>query len=442
MTSAIQIDFAAIAGTDSDRIPQGAADAALSKISTVQELEAFSCRASLDDANLASVREVARLQLDAIRKDPRQLSQLGKSSLDGVNRTVDRMIAEQGKLEIPEVERITKEMSKAVSKFRKKYKDSDPRTLQVLDQFANFLKGIVSAGGQFFEQLRIDSLSAVERLDRVAGKIEEHMGILDRNVRMSLELYNENEAAISQLIGVIAVMEQLLEDMQRDAETKRAELAAIPQNNSVARREKEEELTVVVEMIEKLDIRRSEYVQRLTLAWASAPQLRNLAKVSDSLHARLQLLVQITIPAMKQTIAMWGQILQAEEAGHVIAAVNAAHNDAVTEYAGAASKSIPALARLAQQPSTSPEAMLAMADSVVAQHQGILAAMEEGKRLRAELDDTAVKSFRIINDSTKNYTDTVVQLFTVAKRPLELEAAPALPEAILAYTGQQQPVAA
>ena len=435
-TEGLSIDFAAIAGEDKSS-PKGAADNVLERVDLTQPLEKFSCRDSLNEAQRGNLHQVALGVADGFKQDRTKLSSFGDTALDDLNQTVTHILEQQGNLRIPEVERITKEMSKTVADFRRKYKNSDPRLLNALEKFADSIAGIFKAGRQFFDELYIDSQTAVKRLDGVAAQLVKNKFALDRNVLLCDELYAKNEKSMVTLIGVIAIQEEVLEILGTEAQQAKTYIDSLPKGQSVARRDKEEALTTLLELIQELESRRSEFVSRLFVAWSTAPQIRNLRKVSNSLSQRLHLLVVLTIPTMKLTIAQWGMLLQIEEAGKATLAVSEANNDALQEYALATGEAIPRLALLAETPSITPATIIALADSVEAQNEGIITAVKEGQRLRAELDSTVVKAVRTMNASGEKTQRELISLLTQAKQPIALEASPEIPEAVLEYDQQQ-----
>lgn len=436
------IDFAAIAGAETSA-PAGASESALVKVDLNKPLEQFSCRTALSATERMQLEAASAQLLVLFKKDRAQLSAFGDGALDDLNATVAHILREQGKLRIPEVEKMTKEMAFVIKDFRRKYRNDDPKLLEALEKFADSVKGIFRAGKDFFDRLYIDSQSAVERLDGVAKKLIEHKGVLDRNVFLADELYEKNEVALLKLQGVIALMEQILELMHAEAVTKKQELDSMPAGQSPERRKKEEELNLHLEMIEELEVRRSEFVQRLFVGFSTAPQIRNLRKVSNSLSQRLQLLVSLTIPTMKLTIAQWGMMLQMDKAGKAIETVNDLNNDVLQGYAQATGEAIPRLALLSQTPSTTPTTIMVLAESIQTQHEGMVHAIEEGQRMRAELDHTVVQAIDLMSKSGTKYQTRVIELVgrTQHSKPLELEAAPEIPEVVVEYA-QTQGVAA
>ena len=193
----------------------------------------------------------------------------------------------------------------------------------------------------------------------------------------------------------------------------------------------------MLDLISRLETRRSEFVSRLTVAWSTSPQVRNLGKVSGSLAERLRLLIDLTIPVMKLTIGQWAMQMNAKNAGDAMEAVTDATNDMLQEYAKESAQAISDLALLSQTPSIKPETLLVIAESIETQNDGIVKAAAEGQRLRAELDDTAIKVVRRIDASDKKRQQSLIELVTTAKRPLELEPSPEIPVEVLAYEGQK-----
>lgn len=433
----LSIDFAAIAGEDSSA-PKSAAESILDNIDPHKSLEEFSCRAELPEHQLVEVRKYSKNLLASFKEDRSKLSNFGDGSLAGLNAVVSQMLKEQGNLRIPDVERITKEMAKTVSNFRKKYKNADPKMTEALERFADSIAGIFLAGQSFFGGLYIDSQSAVKRLDGVAGKLEEHGTTLRRNVYFCDEIYAQNSKGITTLIGTVAIMEQLLDDMHADATLVKNEIDGLGTTDGATKRKKQEELELLIEMIEELATRRSEFVQRLYIGYTTAKQIRNLRKVSNSMDQRIHLLIELTIPVMKLTIGQWGLQIQASDAQKGSQAVIDATNDALQEYAESSATTIKEIALFTQTPTLLPATIIALADSVVAQNEGLLAAAKEGYRLRAELDDTMVKYVRIMDASQRNYEAEVIKMVTQAKKPLALEATPALPDVVKQYDLQQQ----
>lgn len=427
-TEVDQIDFGAIAGRKEP--PKGAFDTKLAVAATGKDFQTLSFRSILNPDQLVTVRNIAKERYPEMLADRSQLAEFGSESLDGVNACVERMLAQQRDIKIPEVNLITREMNDAVRGFQRKW---DPKSVEVAEKFAGigrFMSGLFGQGKTLLEDLYFDSKTVEERLDKIAAKLVERKRQLDANVALCDQLYLQNEAAIKQLVGVIAILEQIREESLAHAEALRQEAEGLPAG-SQQRRDKEEELRNVTEFLDDINIQTNEFIQRLYVAWTTSPQIRNIRKISYGLSQRLRLLVKQTIPVLKQTVAVWGSLLQAEEAGKVVSAINDANNDALQQLSAAAADAVPRIAGIVQAPSTTPETIMAVAASIIAQNEGIEKAAQQGELQRAAVVDAIVTASRSINESGAQLNDTLITLVNKANQPLELPAAPEVPKEVL-----------
>ena len=86
---------------------------------------------------------------------------------------------------------------------------------------------------------------------------------------------------------------------------------------------------------------RAEFQQRLFVAWSTSPQIRNIRSLHYGLGQRLALLVNLTIPTMKLTIAQWGLLMQAQQAAGLQQAVADGANEVLSAYASASGRAVP-----------------------------------------------------------------------------------------------------
>ena len=167
---------------------------------------------------------------------------------------------------------------------------------------------------------------------------------------MCNQLYAANETAVTNLVVTIAAMEFVLDDAQ-------AEAAAIVIDDSApdARTKREQRDTMTNEFIPALMSRIGEFKQRLFVAYATAPQIRNIRMVSYGLGQRLALLITLTIPVFELTVVEWVTVQQAAQAADAQKAVSDATETAMQGFAEATAEAIPQIAQTIQTPSLSPE---------------------------------------------------------------------------------------
>ena len=97
------------------------------------------------------------------------------------------------------------------------------------------------------------------------------------------------------------------------------------------------------------------------------------------------------------------------KSGVVADAIVNANNAALQMLAETSKEVIPQMERIAQSPTVAVESVTKLAESLVAQNQGIVAAIELGRQKRAQLETTIVKSAEMINDSVKLRDEKIVQ---------------------------------
>lgn len=429
----LSIDFGAITGADEGS--SGPASSMLDRVdvSSPTGLKHFSARSSLSEAQLDQVRAIAQKKLPGMLDDRNELSDFGLPALDGVNGSVQKISATQRELEMPEVEAIVTDMEKSLRNFGRKYNPADPKMVEAFDNIRKFMDGVADffrLGKDLLQDLYNDSLSVEVRLDKCAAKLVKHREAMKRNVFLCDELYDQNEKAITQLTGVIAVMEQIHDDAHDRAQQLTAQAQALPKGNP-ERRRLEEQATNTTEFVQDVDMRISEFIQRLFVAYAMSPLVRNIRRVSYGLEQRISLLINLTIPVMKQTVATWGLMLQAKQAGEVGTAAANANDRALSQLAQASGQAIPEIARAVFVPSTRPETMMELAQSVVSQNNGIVAAAEEFYTQKARVEDAMVRGVAIMHDSGEETNAKIIDLVSAARAPIAELPAPEVPDQIL-----------
>lgn len=147
-----------------------------------------------------------------------------------------------------------------------------------------------------------------------------------------------------------------------------------------------EKLARVTEVANILEQQDSEYMSRLYVAWTTTPQMRNLVKVSSDMKQRLGMLRRNTIPTMKLSIAQLGILQQSIKSSQTADAIVNANNAALQMLADTSKEAIPMMERTAQNPTLSVASVTKLAESLVAQNNGIIAAIDEGRQKRRELE--------------------------------------------------------
>ncbi|NUO58899.1 MAG: hypothetical protein HOV78_19740 [Hamadaea sp.] len=420
----LAIDFGSITGGPAEPAV-GPADQAITTLVASGEPKQLVCAELLTPAQREQAAALAQQLYPQMLADTDKLATFGSGAIDGVNAQVSRIFREVGPVKIPELTAIMHEINDRMREFRHKYDPTDPKLRETFDKFMDAVKGIFRKGRDLVEMLFEEARSVEQQLDRIAGTLVEKQHQLKRNVVLCDELYRANEAAIGQLVGAIAVME-----LVRDLAVAEARSIVIDPND-VDKRDKEERLSRVTEFVQAIEVRINEYQQRLFVAWSTSPQVRNIRLLNYGLGQRLALLVNLTIPTMKLTIAQWGLLLQANQAAQMQQAVADGANEVLSAYASASGEAVPEIARIIQTPTVRPETILEVAASIDAQAKGIEEAVRFGQQARAEVVTAIVTAQESMSASSQQLSRSVVELVTKARKPLELPAAPEIPASVI-----------
>ncbi|HER6475744.1 TPA: toxic anion resistance protein [Streptococcus pyogenes] len=343
--------------------------------------------------------------VDTFLADQNALLDFGQSAVEGVNATVNHILAEQKKLQIPQVDDLLKSTNRELNGFIAKYKDATPVDL---DKKPNFLQKLFKQSRDTLQELYFDSQNIEQKMDSMAAAVVKQEDTLARNIVSAELLIEDNTKSIEHLVGVIAFIEasqkeasQRTAALQKDLKTKDS---ATPDYQIKA-----DLLARTTEVINTLEQQHTEYLSRLYVAWATTPQMRNLVKVSSDMRQKLGMLRRNTIPTMKLSIAQLGMMQQSVKSGMTADAIVNANNAALQMLAETSKEAIPALEQSAQRPTLSMKSVTSLAESLVAQNNGIIAAIDHGRKERAQLESAIIRSAETINDSVKLRDQNIVQ---------------------------------
>ncbi|HEQ2758076.1 TPA: toxic anion resistance protein [Streptococcus pyogenes] len=343
--------------------------------------------------------------VDTFLADQNALLDFGQSAVEGVNATVNHILAEQKKLQIPQVDDLLKSTNRELNGFIAKYKDATPVDL---DKKPNFLQKLFKQSRDTLQEFYFDSQNIEQKMDSMAAAVVKQEDTLARNIVSAELLIEDNTKSIEHLVGVIAFIEasqkeasQRAAALQKDLKTKDS---ATPDYQIKA-----DLLARTTEVINTLEQQHTEYLSRLYVSWATTPQMRNLVKVSSDMRQKLGMLRRNTIPTMKLSIAQLGMMQQSVKSGMTADAIINANNAALQMLAETSKEAIPALEQSAQNPTLSMKSVTSLAESLVAQNNGIIAAIDHGRKERAQLESAIIRSAETINDSVKLRDQNIVQ---------------------------------
>ncbi|MCU0081635.1 toxic anion resistance protein [Streptococcus danieliae] len=352
-----------------------------------------------------AIQERTPQLVDQFLEDKNSLLDFGQDAVENVNITVNKILSEQKKLEIPQVDEILTQTNRELNGFVAKYKDAKPADLE---QKPNFLQKLFRQGKNNLQEFYFDSQNIEKKMDSMAAAVVTQEEVLARNIVSAEMLIEDNTNSIENLVGVIAFIESSQKEAGDRAFQLQQEVANLDPA-SIDYQVKSDQLAHTTEVVNMLEIQHTEYISRLYVAWATTPQMRNLVKVSTDMRQKLGMLRRNTIPTMKLSIAQLGILQQSVRSGMTADAITNANNAALELLAETSKEAIPALERTAQNPTMSVQAVTKLAESLVVQNQQIIQAIEEGRSKRAQLEQTIVESANSINDSVKLRDKTIIQ---------------------------------
>lgn len=343
--------------------------------------------------------------VDTFLADQNALLDFGQSAVEGVNATVNHILAEQKKLQIPQVDDLLKSTNRELNGFIAKYKDVTPADLE---KKPNLIQKLFKQSRDTLQEFYFDSQNIEQKMDGMAAAVVKQEDTLARNIVSAELLIEDNTKSIENLVGVIAFIEASQKEATTRALTLQQKLATL--DSATPEYQVQTDLLArTTEVINTLEQQHTEYLSRLYVAWATTPQMRNLVKVSSDMRQKLGMLRRNTIPTMKLSIAQLGMMQQSVKSGMTADAIVNANNAALQMLAETSKEAIPALEQSAQNPTLSMKSVTSLAESLVAQNNGIIAAIDQGRKERVQLESVIVKSAETINDSVKLRDQKIVQ---------------------------------
>ncbi|HEL2505608.1 TPA: toxic anion resistance protein [Streptococcus suis] len=354
--------------------------------------------AQLTPEQQTGIRAKAPQLVDNFLANQNALLDFGKEAVEEVNATVNHILSEQKKIEIPQVDELLANTNRELNGFVAKYKDIS--TTAELEKKPGFFQRLFKQTKNDLQEFYFDSQTIEKKMDSMAASVVKQEEVLARNIVSAELLIENNTKSIENLVGVIAFIEATGQEAAERAKLAQENLATLVPT-TVDYQVASEKLARVTEVANILEQQHSEYMSRLYVAWTTTPQMRNLVKVSSDMKQRLGMLRRNTIPTMKLSIAQLGILQQSIKSSQTADAIVNANNAALQMLADTSKEAISMMERTAQNPTLSVASVTKLAESLVAQNNGIIAAIDEGRQKRRELEAAIVRSAETINDSVK-----------------------------------------
>lgn len=336
--------------------------------------------------------------VDSFVDNQNSLLDFGKEAVEAVNKTVNHILKEQKNIQIPQVDELLLNTNRELNGFVAKYKNVGEAA--DLEKKPNLLQKLFKQSKTTLQDFYFEAQSIENRMDGLAASVAKNEDTLSRNIISAELLIEENTNSIENLVGVIAFVEASGREASQRADQLQQELALLD-STSVDYQVKNEQMMRMTEVVNSLEQQRTEYISRLYVAWATTPQMRNLVKVSSDMKQKLGMIRRNTIPTMKLSIAQLGMLQQSVKAEVTADAIINANNAALQMLAETSKEAIPRMEATAQRPTMAIETVTKLAESLVAQNEGIIQAITNGRAQRQQLEQAIVQSAQTINDSVR-----------------------------------------
>ncbi|MDO4635094.1 MAG: toxic anion resistance protein [Streptococcus sp.] len=373
--------------------------------SDTSQSDKVSFLAKLTPAQQEAIAAKTPALVDGFISDQNSLLDFGQNAVEKVNATVNHILVEQKKLEIPQVDDLLKNTNRELNGFISKYKEAGPAELE---KKPNLFQKLFKQSKNTLQEFYFESQSLEQKMDGMAATLVKQEESLARNIVSAEMLIEDNTKSIENLVGVIAFLESAQKEAVKRANALQTKIASI-ESTSPEYQIESNHLARMTEVINTLEQQHTEYMSRLYVAWTTTPQMRNMVKVSSDMRQKLGMLRRNTIPTLKLSIAQLGILQQSVKAGATADAIVNANNAALQMLAETSKEAIPALERTAQNPTLSLESVTKLAESLVAQNNGIIAAIDDGRKKRAQLEQAVIQSAATINDSVKLRDEKIIQ---------------------------------
>jgi len=162
--------------------------------------------------------------VDNFVADQNALLDFGTSAVEEVNTTVNRILAEQKKLEIPQVDDLLKNANRELNGFIAKYKDATPAELE---KKPNFFQKLFKQSKNSLQEFYFDSQNIEQKMDGMAAAVVKQEETLARNIISAEMLIEDNNKSIENLVGVIAFIEASQTESANRAQALQNELAIL-----------------------------------------------------------------------------------------------------------------------------------------------------------------------------------------------------------------------
>lgn len=267
----------------------------MNEVKTKDMLDEMSEIESQNENDSFELVETDSQQVDTFKNqivslDNQSVMNYGREQQQQLSQYSDRMLQEVQKEDV-------KDISKTLDKLMKQLDESDPDKL--LPENQNFLTKIMNRTKEAVEKQFKHLTSVSAKIDSVSRELDSNQKILMKDIQSLDALYQHNQAYFKDVSALVDAGEIRLKELREH------ELQQL--KSKASQTGAQEDIQAVADMedfIERLDKRVYDLQLSRDVALQSAPQIRMIQNINQSLAEKIQTSVMTSIPVWKNQMAI------------------------------------------------------------------------------------------------------------------------------------------
>jgi len=263
-------------------------------------------------------QQVDTFKNQIIALDNQSVMDYGREQQQQLSQYSDRMLQEVQKEDV-------KDISKTLDKLMKQLDESDPDKL--LPENQNFFTKVFNRTKEAVEKQFKHLTSVSAKIDSVSRELDSNQKILMRDVQSLDALYQHNQAYFKDVSALVEAGELRLKEL-RESELQQLK-------DKASQTGAQEDIQAVADMedfIERLDKRVYDLQLSRDVALQSAPQIRMIQNINQSLAEKIQTSVMTSIPVWKNQMAIALALTNQRQVANSQKLVNDTTNDMIKKH--------------------------------------------------------------------------------------------------------------
>lgn len=263
-------------------------------------------------------QQVDTFKNQIIALDNQSVMDYGREQQQQLSQYSDRMLQEVQKEDV-------KDISKTLDKLMKQLDESDPDKL--LPENQNFFTKVFNRTKKEIEKQFRHLTSVSAKIDTVSKELNDNQKVLMRDIQSLDALYEHNQAYFKDVSALVEAGELRLKEL-RESELQQLK-------DKASQTGAQEDIQAVADMedfIERLDKRVYDLQLSRDVALQSAPQIRMIQNINQSLAEKIQTSVMTSIPVWKNQMAIALALTNQRQVANSQKLVNDTTNDMIKKH--------------------------------------------------------------------------------------------------------------